>query len=160
MYHLQTFGERKYRIPTQQDLKDIYQHTDYKYFSKKKFYELCSKKRFLISSEEIEKFHKSRIEYRRYLKMKSTYQKLSNFCTGPNQKWELDLVYPVFQNETMFIFTIIDIFSKRAWIARIYDRSGQTIVQALQHIIKNENNQIIPKIIASDNGTEFNNTEV
>ena len=54
-----------------------------------------------------------------------------------------------------FLFCVIDIFSKYAWVVPLKDRKGVSIVKAFQSILKQSNRK--PNKIWVDKGSEFYN---
>jgi transposase InsO family protein len=76
--------------------------------------------------------------------------------TRPNERWQMDLIdmskYEHWNNATTFCLTVIDHYSKFAWVVACKDKSGPTIANGLQNIILNEGE---PESIQSDNGSEF-----
>ena len=55
----------------------------------------------------------------------------------------------------MLIFSVIDIFSKYAWVVPLKDKKGVEIVTAFQSILKQSNKK--PNEIWVDKGSEFYN---
>ena len=62
-----------------------------------------------------------------------------------------------FNNGYTFLLNVIDIFSKFLWSIPLKNKSGQVVAFHLQNIIMSEGT---PRVIASDNGTEFRNEHV
>jgi len=60
-------------------------------------------------------------------------------------------------NGHTFVLNIIDLYSKKAWSQPLKSKSVQEIVRGLKEIFKTDGP---PKILQSDNGTEFKNTIV
>ena len=54
-----------------------------------------------------------------------------------------------------FLLSVIDIFSKYAWVVRLKDKKGASIVNAFQSIFKKSNRK--PNKIWVDKGSEFYN---
>jgi hypothetical protein len=52
-----------------------------------------------------------------------------------------------------YLLTIIDVLSKYAWVVPLKDKTGKTLTEAFEPIIK----QIKPKLLQVDKGTEFYN---
>ena len=55
-----------------------------------------------------------------------------------------------------FLFCVIDIFSKYAWVAPLKDKKGVTIVRAFQKVLNESTHK--PNKILVDNGSEFYNS--
>ena len=60
-----------------------------------------------------------------------------------------------FNKEIRFLFCVIDIFSKYAWVIPSKDKRGITITNAFQKILDESNRK--PKTIWLDKGSEFYN---
>ncbi len=78
------------------------------------------------------------------------------FSKHANEIWQMDLIdmskHLEFNSDTTFILTIIDHFSKFAWVATLKDKRGISVSKALENIVRNESP---PLVIQSDNGSEF-----
>ena len=74
--------------------------------------------------------------------------------------WGADLAYmqlvAEFNNGFRFLLCVTDIFSKYAWVVRLKDKKGVSIVDAFQSILKKSNRK--PNKILVDQGSEFYNT--
>jgi hypothetical protein len=79
----------------------------------------------------------------------------------PNYHWEIDLIdmQNLQSNNSHFyyLFCCVDIFSKFAWVKPIKNKSSEVISMVLKDIILTEGP---PKVISSDNGLEFVNSDV
>lgn len=74
--------------------------------------------------------------------------------------WQVDLVdVSKLSKENKgfkYLLTVIDVFSKHAWVEPLINKTGISILNAFKKIIKERK----PKKIQSDKGTEFLNSEV
>jgi len=59
-----------------------------------------------------------------------------------------------FNSGYSFLLNVIDIFSKFLWSIPLKNKSGENVAYHIQNIIMSEG---VPRVIASDNGTEFRN---
>ena len=79
---------------------------------------------------------------------------------GPNQQWQADLVdmsrLKKANNETTFLLTVIDVFSKRAWCVPLKNKSAAALVMAFRQLLINSNNKA-PTTLQTDKGSEFLN---
>ena len=75
-------------------------------------------------------------------------------------KWGADLadmqLISKFNKGIRFLFCVIDIFNKYAWVPPLKDKKGVSIVAAFQSILKQSNRK--PNKIWVDKGSEFYNT--
>lgn len=78
-----------------------------------------------------------------------------------NQQWEMDLVdvqsKARFNSDTNYLFTVIDCFSKYAWVRPVKSKHAAVIANELQNIILMFG---APEILSSDNGSEFINSDI
>ena len=63
-----------------------------------------------------------------------------------------------YSKEIRVLLCVIDIFSKNAWVVRLKDNKGVSIVTALQSILKQSNSSRKPNKIWVDKGSEFYNS--
>jgi transposase InsO family protein len=84
-------------------------------------------------------------------------------ASKPMEYLQLDLMdfsklkYEKFNNGYVYLLNIIDIFSKFLWCFPIKNKSGEVVADIIQKLILSEGT---PEILASDNGTEFNNQDI
>ena len=78
---------------------------------------------------------------------------------GINNTWSADLVeIPKLSNwnkGNKYLLTIIDVFSKYAWVKPLKNKLGKTVTNAFNDVIKES--LIIPKYLWTDKGSEFYN---
>ncbi|MFN9110961.1 MAG: transposase family protein, partial [Bacteroidota bacterium] len=85
----------------------------------------------------------------------NTYE--SYIAEGPLQQFQVDLIYMPkswFNNGFKYIFTAVDVFSKKADMVPLKVRDQNTSTEAFKKILKNLG---VPKTIYSDAGSEFKN---
>ena len=68
------------------------------------------------------------------------------------------LLISKFNKVFKFLFGIIDIFSKYAWVVPLKDKKGITITNAFQKILKESNRKLNKTWV--DKGSEFYNSSV
>ncbi len=78
---------------------------------------------------------------------------------GPNIRWQMDLINMGRKKQHdnlgyQYVLTVIDTFSKYAWVKKIKCKEGQEVSAMLKEILESEG---APHIIQSDNGSEFKN---
>ena len=88
----------------------------------------------------------------------SKYRKTVTFA--PRDLWQMDLLdfqkYSAENDGYKYLCTIIDTFTREVWAKPLKNKGGKTIVKALALLIMTER----PKLIQSDQGTEFLNKDV
>jgi len=85
----------------------------------------------------------------------------SSELIGRNIKWQMDLItmssYSSNNDGCNYLFTIIDVFSKYAFVFPIPTKEAIEVVHILEILFADG---IKPKILLSDNGSEFKNAIV
>ena len=75
---------------------------------------------------------------------------------GPNQQWQADLIDVTrlsrHNQGIKFLLTCIDVFSKKAWVEPLKDKTATSLVDAFESI-----QHSLPKKLQTDKGTEFLN---
>jgi len=79
-----------------------------------------------------------------------------------NDQWAMDLAdisaQSRYNNKKHFLLCVVDVFSKRAWIEPLANKSGIRVAQGLERILKRAPS--FPIKIQCDNGKEFYNSSV
>ncbi len=79
---------------------------------------------------------------------------------GINDLWCSDLIslttYKTINSYYSYILIVIDAFSKKAWAKPLKSKSGSEVAKAVEEIIQ-ENNNVTPKNLQTDNGKEYYN---
>lgn len=78
-----------------------------------------------------------------------------------DELWEIDLCdmrqFQKYNDGYSFILTIIDVFSKFAWVQALKNKSAGEVTKAFSYILRKQSRK--PKIVQSDRGKEFTNKE-
>ena len=89
------------------------------------------------------------------------YARNHTLVSGIDDQWQADLVdmstYKEFNQGYKYLLTIIDIFSKFAWVLPLKSKTGDGLVAALQHVFAGDRQ---PIKFNTDQGTEFENKKV
>jgi hypothetical protein len=140
-------------------LKQLYKDISYFGNGRDSFYSKISADYYGITKEDVQEFLRNQKSYQLHLpsyRPKSVAPVLTN---GPRKYLQIDLVdmsnYYEFNKPYNYILTIVDIFSKYAWAVPLPNKETTTIVKAIKPILE----EIKPKIIQSDNGSEFISNE-
>jgi transposase InsO family protein len=79
----------------------------------------------------------------------------------PNERFQMDLIdmstLAYWNDNTHFILTIIDHFTKRAWAYALKNKGSKAIAKHLDDLFDSGQ---VPEILQSDNGKEFNNSDL
>jgi hypothetical protein len=74
-----------------------------------------------------------------------------------DEQWQLDLIdfsnLSKYNNNFKYLLVIIDVLSKFVWVEKLYNKSGQSIVDAFQKVIKFSERK--PQFIFSDPGSKY-----
>ena len=120
------------------------------------FYKIVKDKYIGIKRDDVEKFLKNQTVYQITKEPRKGINK-PIITTYPNERWAIDLVdmelYEKQNNGYQQILTVIDYFTKYVWAEALKDRTSETIKNAMIKICDESNTK--PKIIQSDNGSEF-----
>ena len=114
------------------------------------------------------KFQLSRNKIRTWLRQQDTYtlhkpvryrfKRNRVIVGGIDKEWEADLVImdslSKENNGYKYILTVIDVFSKYAWVEPLKTKSGENLVKAFEKILRKGRK---PEKLHSDKGTEFTN---
>lgn len=119
--------------------------------------EIKSKK---ISRQNIKKFLLEQETYTLHRPFIKKFKRSKVMVSGIDDVWQADLVdvSKISKNNKgfKFLLTVIDVFSKFAWVEPIKKKTSHEIVKAFKKIIVNRK----PNKIQTDKGTEFLNKDV
>ena len=77
---------------------------------------------------------------------------------APHIKYMADLIFFNTDTEEIILFTMIDIFSKYAYVVKINNKSTSTILKTLKQIYNKLD--VYPKLLQFDNANEFHNKNI
>ena len=105
-------------------------------------------------------FLNARESYTLHKPVRRKFPRRITYASKPDELWQADLAdMGDLQKEndgTRFLLTVIDVFSKFAWIRPLKRKTGEELVRAFTSILK-ESNGRKPKNLQTDKGTEFKN---
>jgi len=100
--------------------------------------------------------------YQLHFPTRKTYPRRVVYVGGINKQWAMDLAdiqrHSGANNRKRFILCVVDIFSKRAWLEAIPNKTGVVVAKALEKIFHRAGDT--PVRIQADKGTEFYNVHV
>lgn len=127
------------------------------YARPEKLYNELKKEGF--SKRQIKSYLQEKDVYTLHYPIKKNFPRNKYLVSNIDELWEIDLVdmreYTKFNNNHSFILTVIDVFSKYAYVQPLKNKSAIEVTKALAKIIKESNK--IPEKIQSDHGKEFQN---
>lgn len=146
-------------------LQDMFNRPENAGLGQVSFYNKVKREFAGITRAESTAFLKEQPEYQMTFQQKKIRVQNKIIATFPNEKWAIDLLdmsylnRPGFQNNgRQYLLAGIDLFSRKAFLFALRNKTGQSILNALvNNIIPQQMNGVTPRILISDNGTEFNN---
>ncbi len=122
-----------------------------------RFYAFVAGKYIGISRPRVQQFLNNQELHQLVRQVKKQRVNTAIIASKPMERWQCDLVdmskYKSPQNgHVTFLLTIVDCFSKFAWVAPLRNKEGASVAAALETIF---NEATAPAIIQSDNGGEF-----
>ena len=106
--------------------------------------------------EKIKSWLESQDTYTLHKPVRYKFPRRKVIVSGPHQQWQADLVDVTnlsSENDGFkFLLTVIDVFSKKAWVIPLKDKKGSTILKAFKSIPEQP-----PRNLHTDKGTEFIN---
>ena len=86
-------------------------------------------------------------------------RKITRLITGANQCWAVDFVHDTLSNgRKLKLLAIIDTYTRESLKIKVeYSLSGESVINAFDEIIQERGK---PRMILSDNGTEFTSNKV
>lgn len=123
-----------------------------------RFYAFVSDKFVGISRPRVQQFLNNQELHQLVQQVKTQHVNTAIVASAPMERWQADLVdlskYSSPQNRhTNFLLTIIDCFSKHAWVVPLQNKEAATVAVALESVFDSNNGA--PSIVQTDNGGEF-----
>lgn len=105
---------------------------------------------------------KQKIVEELHRKARRNFPRRSYIMRGINDTFQADLIEMIpWANQNRgnrYMLIVIDVFSKRAWVKALKNKTGSEVTKAMASIFK-ENPQHIPKNMHTDEGKEFYNAQ-
>ena len=112
-----------------------------------------------IRPEKVKDWLRTQDTYTLHKPVKYKFPRRKIIVGGIGHQWQADLVdvsrLSKYNTDIKFLLTCIDVFSRKAWVIPLRDKSGSTLLAAFQSI-----SDTLPKRIQTDKGTEFLNRKV
>ena len=111
--------------------------------------------------KEVQNWLKKQDVYTLNKPARRTFTRQRVMVAGIDEQWQADLVdIPQFVKQNSgfrYLLTVIDVFSKYAWVVILKSKSAQIVVDAVEAIFKSGRS---PKKLQTDRGTEFYNSRL
>lgn len=112
-----------------------------------------------LPRKDIEEFLHQQDEYTKHKPLIHRFKRRRVYVSHINDQFQADLIdmqeFKSFNNDTNYILSVIDIFSKYAWAIPIKRKTGEEVTRAFKKIFKERK----PEKIQTDKGTEFINKQ-
>jgi len=124
------------------------------------FYDKINAKYLNIKRKEVSEFLKNQSVYQI---SKREERQINKPIIGayPNHRWAIDLIdmnrYAPQNRQKKYLLTGIDYFSKKVFATPLKNRGEYTVVEGLEKCINEQMEGTYPKLLQSDNGSEFKN---
>ena len=108
------------------------------------------------NQKQIKEWLESQDAYTLHKQVRYRFPRRKTIVSGPSQQWQADLIdvsrLSRHNQGNKFLLTCIDVFSKKAWVVPLKNKSGTSLVAAFKSI-----QHPLPKTLQTDKGTEFLN---
>jgi hypothetical protein len=122
------------------------------------FYKTLKKLNIPVSHNSLKKLLSEQDEYLLHKPLRKKFKRNQILSFGINDTWQADLVdltkLSRHNNGFKYLLTCIDVFSKKAWVQPLKDKTGISITHAFSKIFQ----EASPKKIQTDKGKEFLNS--
>jgi hypothetical protein len=123
-----------------------------------RFYALVKKRFAGISRVQVQEFLNNQEIHQLVTQVKKQRVNKAIVTSKPFERWQADLVdvskYKSPQNRnTTFLLTVIDCFSKYAWVMPLKTKQAISVASALEHVFASAKGA--PLVLQTDNGGEF-----
>jgi transposase InsO family protein len=112
-----------------------------------------------LKPDDVKQWLQSQDAYTLHKPVRYKFPRRKVIVAGPGQQWQADLVdvgkISRYNRGIKFLLTCIDVFSKRAWVRPLKDKTGASLVAAFDSI-----NEPLPRSLQTDKGKEFVNQKL
>ena len=109
-----------------------------------------------VEKKKVQDWLQTQDTYTLHKQVRYKFPRRKIIVSGPGQQWQADLVDVTrlsrYNKGVKYILTCIDVFSKKAFVCPLKDKSGSTLLNAFKSI-----NSPLPKRLQTDKGREFTN---
>lgn len=113
-----------------------------------------------IKLDDVKNWLRKQQTYTLHKPIRRKFVRRKTVVAGIDYQWQGDLAdvssLVKYNDKYRYLFCLIDVFSKFAWVVPIKDKSGKTLVEAFKSVLKRGRT---PKSLQTDKGTEFKNKE-
>lgn len=132
------------------------------YSSAQKLYTASKKELPSITLTQVKNWLKHQETYTRHRKVRKIFDRRKTLARGIDDVWQMDLCdltkLSSYNRGYKFLLTVIDVFSRYAFVRPLKNKTGLEVSKAIDHIFQTEKRQ--SKSIGVDRGLEFYNRNV
>ena len=136
--------------------------SDTAYSSKEKVYRAAKIQLPSITRRDVNSWFLKQMTYTLHKPARYNFKRNQTVVMSIDEQWQADLCDMTSRAKDndgfTFLLTIIDCFSKFAWVEPLLNKSGEEILKALKHVLKRSGR--VPRRLQTDKGTEFINAQV
>ena len=111
-----------------------------------------------VSTFQAEKWLRDQDAYSLQKPVKTKFKRNRVVPRGRDSLWDMDLAdvtnIQKYNTGIQFWLTVIDVFSRYAWVQPLPDKTHQSVIKGLKTILKDDKK---PRALRSDKGSEFAN---
>ena len=111
-----------------------------------------------LTRSKVKEWLERQYTYTMHKPIRHKFERRKILVAGKDDQWQMDLADMVqlrrYNDGYQFLLTIIDIYSKFAWVVPIKNKSGHEVARALDSVFKQGR---VPNKLQSDKGREFLN---
>jgi len=113
-----------------------------------------------VSRKDVEEFLRGERTYTVHKPVRRNYPRIKTYVSGIDKQWQADLAdvksLAHFNGGTTFLLTVIDVFSKFAWVVPVKSKSASVMLAAFKSLFESAHPRK-PERIQTDKGKEFFN---
>ena len=139
-------------------LSNLFHDPSVGYTGVQALYKAAKKKKKSITLIDVRKWLRKQNTYTLHKPIRCKFRRRQTVVGGIDYQWQRDLAdvssMSKYQDGYRYLFCLIDVFSKYAWVVPILDKSGKTLVKAMKGVLKDRS----PQSLQTDKGKEFKTT--
>ena len=132
------------------------------YSSVQKLYTAAKKELPSLTLNDVRKWLKHQNTYTQHKKVRKNFRRRKTLARGIDDVWQMDLCdlskLSTYNRGYKFLLTVIDVFSRYAFVRPLKNKTGLEVSKAIDHIFQTEKRK--SKSVGTDFGTEFYNRNV
>ena len=133
-------------------LSDIFYDPNVGYTRIQALYKAAKNKNKSIKLDDVRKLLRKQNIYTLHKPIRRKFRCRQTVVGGIDYQWQVDLAdvssMSKYNDGYRYLFCLIDVFSKYAWVVPIVDKSGKTLVKAMKMFLKERS----PKSLQTDQG--------